>query len=66
MLNVFCLWVLFIALSNYMAKISFGKIGVITPVVSVLVSVFMLGLGLGSLCGGVYIGRLKRILGAQL
>jgi spermidine synthase len=46
-------------------RLAFAKFGVITPVVSVLVSVFMLGLGLGSLCAGVYIARLKGLLGCS-
>ncbi len=43
-------------------RLAFAKFGVITPVVSVLVSVFMLGLGLGSWYTGVYTSRLKQSL----
>ena len=40
-------------------RLAFARFGVITPVVSVVVSVFMLGLGLGSWIGGKYVGTLS-------
>lgn len=40
-------------------RLAFAKFGVITPVVSIIVSVFMLGLGIGSLFGGKLIAFLK-------
>ncbi len=40
-------------------RLAFARFGVITPVVSVVVSVFMLGLGLGSFLGGRYVGALS-------
>src|SRR5687767_5950414 len=38
-------------------RLAFAAFGVITPVVSVVVSVFMLGLALGSWGGGFWFGR---------
>jgi spermidine synthase len=43
-------------------RLAFAGFGVITPVVSVVVSVFMLGLGLGSWLGGRYVEPLSRRL----
>jgi spermidine synthase len=40
-------------------RLALASFGVITPVVSVVLSVFMLGLGLGSWAGGKFIGQLK-------
>ena len=42
---------------------AFAAFGVITPVLSVLVSVFMLGLSLGSWAGGKCIGPVSSKLG---
>jgi len=36
-------------------RLAFASFGIITPVMSVVISVFMLGLGLGSWCGGRWI-----------
>jgi spermidine synthase len=41
-------------------RLAFAAFGVITPVLSVVVSVFMLGLSLGSWAAGAWIGRLTR------
>jgi len=41
-------------------RLAFANFGVITPVISVILSVFMLGLSLGSWGGGKYIARLSR------
>jgi len=41
-------------------RMAFAQFGVITPVLSVVLSVFMLGLGLGALLGGGSAGRLSR------
>ena len=46
-------------------RLSFAEFGVISPIVSVLVSVFMLGLGLGSFAGGRYAQCLKRWVGGS-
>src|SRR5215467_8575604 len=43
-------------------RMAFAHFGVITPVVSVVLSVFMLGLGLGSLLGGKWIESWSRRL----
>lgn len=43
-------------------RFAFAAFGVITPVISLVVSVFMLGLGLGSWVGGHWIGRVTRTL----
>ena len=43
-------------------RLAFARFGVITPVVSVVVSVFMLGLGLGAFVGGKYV----RVLSERL
>jgi spermidine synthase len=43
-------------------RLAFACFGVITPVVSVVVSVFMLGLGLGSWLGGLYVEPVSRRL----
>jgi spermidine synthase len=43
-------------------RLAFARFGVITPVVSVVVSVFMLGLGLGAYLGGKYVGVLSERL----
>ena len=40
-------------------RLAFAQFGVITPVVSIIVSVFMLGLGIGSLVGGKLVAFLK-------
>lgn len=39
-------------------RLAFASFGVITPVLSIVISVFMLGLALGSWIGGKYIGKL--------
>ena len=44
-------------------RLAFAAFGVITPVLSVVLSVFMLGLALGSWLGGQYIERLTRQTG---
>ncbi|MBX7218952.1 MAG: hypothetical protein K1Y36_03325 [Blastocatellia bacterium] len=41
-------------------RLAFASFGIITPVISVVVSVFMLGLSLGSWAGGKWIGSLTR------
>jgi len=46
-------------------RLAFAHFGVITPVVSVVVSVFMFGLGLGSWLAGRYVGRLSERLGVS-
>src|SRR5215468_2930153 len=43
-------------------RMAFAHFGVITPVLSVVLSVFMLGLGLGSLLGGTWIEGWSRRL----
>jgi predicted membrane-bound spermidine synthase len=43
-------------------RLAFAQFGVITPVLSVLLSVFMLGLGLGSVFGGIWGERLSHRL----
>src|SRR6185436_14484531 len=44
-------------------RAAFASFGVITPVLSVVISVFMLGLALGSWGGGKVIGNLTRKTG---
>src|SRR5579871_2991310 len=46
-------------------RLAFGHFGVITPVLSCVLSVFMLGLGIGSLAGGVWARWCSRRLGAS-
>jgi len=46
-------------------RMAFATFGVITPILSVVISVFMLGLGLGSWLGGKYIERLSNTTGQQ-
>ena len=41
-------------------RLAMAKFGVTTPMVSVVLSVFMAGLGLGSYAGGIYIRRFSR------
>jgi spermidine synthase len=41
-------------------RMAFASFGIITPVLSTVLSVFMLGLGAGSLAGGAFIGPLVR------
>ncbi len=43
-----------------------AKFGVTTPMVSIVLSVFMAGLGLGSWLGGIYIRNFRRSSGATL
>jgi len=45
-------------------RLSMAKFGVTTPMVSIVISVFMAGLGLGSWAGGKFIGRFDRFPGA--
>ena len=42
-------------------RLAFAEFGVITPVVSSVIATFMLGLGLGSWVGGLYVSFLKRL-----
>src|ERR1039458_3573047 len=44
-------------------RLAFASFGIITPVLSVVISVFMLGLSLGSWAGGRSIGALVRRTG---
>src|SRR5579863_1363903 len=44
-------------------RMAFAAFGIITPVLSVVLSVFMLGLGVGSWAGGKYIGALTKKTG---
>ena len=44
---------------------AFASFGIITPVLSVIISVFMLGLALGSWAGGSWVSRLKGMTGAS-
>ena len=44
-------------------RIAFAAFGIITPVLSVVLSVFMLGLALGSAAGGRWIPALTRKTG---
>ncbi len=46
-------------------RLAFAEFGVITPIVSLVVSVFMLGLGLGSWSGGRYISSWKKMMGGS-
>ncbi len=46
-------------------RLAFAKFGAITPVVSLIISVFMLGLGTGSWMGGQYAKRLKHLFGGS-
>src|ERR1043165_6962311 len=41
-------------------RMAFASFGIITPVLSVVISVFMLGLSLGAWAGGKWIGALTR------
>ena len=43
-------------------RLAFASFGIITPVLSVVISVFMLGLACGSWAGGKWIGALTRRL----
>src|SRR6266480_6825831 len=38
-------------------RLAFSHFGIITPVLSVIISIFMLGLSLGSWAGGVWISK---------
>ena len=44
-------------------RLAFSAFGIITPVLSVVISVFMLGLALGSWIGGRYIGKMTEMTG---
>ena len=44
-------------------RLAFAHFGIITPVLSIIISVFMLGIGLGSLYGGVWAEAVERRLG---
>jgi spermidine synthase len=44
-------------------RLAFAAFGIITPVLSVVISVFMLGLALGSWIGGKYIGKITEMTG---
>jgi spermidine synthase len=46
-------------------RLAFASFGIITPVISVVISVFMLGLALGSVAGGRFIGPLTRKSGVS-
>jgi spermidine synthase len=46
-------------------RLAFASFGIITPVISVVISVFMLGLALGSLAGGRFIAPLTRRTGVS-
>ncbi|MBV9756640.1 MAG: hypothetical protein JO047_06260, partial [Alphaproteobacteria bacterium] len=46
-------------------RMAFAQFGIITPVLSVVISVFMLGLGLGALLAGRCVGPLGRALGVS-
>ena len=41
-------------------RLAFGSFGVITPVLSVIISVFMLGLAIGSWVGGSYVKKIAK------
>ena len=47
-------------------RLAFAHFGVITPVLSLVLSVFMLGLGLGSVLGGIWGERFSRRLNISL
>lgn len=44
-------------------RLAFVRFGIITPILSVVVSVFMLGLAIGSWAGGKYIDKISRYTG---
>ena len=44
-------------------RLALASFGVVTPVVSVIISVFMLGLGLGSWLAGKYVNEARRLTG---
>jgi spermidine synthase len=44
-------------------RLAYASFGIITPVLSVVISVFMAGLSLGSWAGGRWVGPLRRSLG---
>ena len=44
-------------------RLAFAHFGIVTPVLSLVLSVFMLGLGAGSLLGGRWASTLSRRLG---
>jgi hypothetical protein len=46
-------------------RLAFAKFGVVTPVLSVVLSVFMLGLGIGSILGGRWAEWGRRRLGVS-
>jgi spermidine synthase len=46
-------------------RMAFASFGIITPVLSVVISVFMLGLALGSWAGGSWVARLTGITGTS-
>ncbi len=46
-------------------RLAFAQFGIVTPVLSVVVSVFMLGLGAGSLLAGRFVAPLGRALGVS-
>src|ERR1035438_8446645 len=46
-------------------RLAFASFGIITPVLSVVISVFMLGLSLGAWAGGRWIGALVRRSGCS-
>jgi MFS family permease len=46
-------------------RLAFAHFGIVTPVLSVVLSVFMLGLGAGSLLAGRWAGALSRRIGVS-
>ncbi len=46
-------------------RLAFAQFGIITPVLSLTVSTFMLGLGVGSVLGGLWVGPVSRRLRAS-
>ena len=46
-------------------RLAFALFGIVTPVLSLVLSVFMLGLGVGSLLGGRWASALTRQLGVS-
>jgi predicted membrane-bound spermidine synthase len=46
-------------------RMAFAQFGIVTPVLSVVVSVFMLGLGVGALAGGRWVAPLSRSFGVS-